>query len=213
MKLQGYQRMIFVALFLGYACYSYNRKSVSFALPALTAEGLSKEQAGAIWRFHSGHLIMHGFWDPSPKSLRARVLRAACVRISEASLRCHVARFGRQAAAVFAAYLDRRQLHAHLLSVFFPLSDASFFGDESLISMLIHSVFFKGSGGIQWVATGARMLRRRPGTTDNAVLQTASGGSERQRGCLNMSTYPLLAIPPHLGCTHSSCATAWVVLP
>ncbi|EEC19597.1 hypothetical protein IscW_ISCW014152 [Ixodes scapularis] len=37
--------MIFVALFLGYACYSYNRKSVTFALPALTAEGLSKEQA------------------------------------------------------------------------------------------------------------------------------------------------------------------------
>lgn len=48
MKLQGYQRMIFVALFLGYACYSYNRKSVSFALPALTAEGLSNEQAGTM---------------------------------------------------------------------------------------------------------------------------------------------------------------------
>ncbi|XP_040062998.1 glucose-6-phosphate exchanger SLC37A4 isoform X2 [Ixodes scapularis] len=48
MKLRDYQRMIFVALFLGYACYSYNRKSVSFALPALTAEGLSKEQAGTM---------------------------------------------------------------------------------------------------------------------------------------------------------------------
>ncbi|KAK4309353.1 hypothetical protein Pmani_019014 [Petrolisthes manimaculis] len=35
-----YQRAIFTALFLGYACYTYNRKSVSYATPTLLASGL-----------------------------------------------------------------------------------------------------------------------------------------------------------------------------
>ncbi|KAK7068884.1 hypothetical protein SK128_026547 [Halocaridina rubra] len=39
-QLQSYQRAIFIALFLGYASYSYNRKSVSYALPTLLASGL-----------------------------------------------------------------------------------------------------------------------------------------------------------------------------
>lgn len=39
-QLQVYQRAIFAALFIGYACYTYNRKSVSYALPTLMASGL-----------------------------------------------------------------------------------------------------------------------------------------------------------------------------
>lgn len=39
-RLQSYQRAIFAALFLGYACYTYNRKSVSYATPTLLAAGL-----------------------------------------------------------------------------------------------------------------------------------------------------------------------------
>lgn len=35
-----YQRAVFTALFLGYACYTYNRKSVSYATPTLLASGL-----------------------------------------------------------------------------------------------------------------------------------------------------------------------------
>lgn len=38
--LLAYQRTVFAALFLGYACYTYNRKSVSYALPTLLASGL-----------------------------------------------------------------------------------------------------------------------------------------------------------------------------
>uniref|UniRef100_A0A0P4WG00 Major facilitator superfamily (MFS) profile domain-containing protein n=1 Tax=Scylla olivacea TaxID=85551 RepID=A0A0P4WG00_SCYOL len=38
--LKSYQRAIFTALFLGYACYTYNRKSVSYATPTLLAAGL-----------------------------------------------------------------------------------------------------------------------------------------------------------------------------
>ncbi|XP_068248384.1 glucose-6-phosphate exchanger SLC37A4-like [Palaemon carinicauda] len=38
--LVAYQRTVFAALFLGYACYTYNRKSVSYALPTLLASGL-----------------------------------------------------------------------------------------------------------------------------------------------------------------------------
>lgn len=39
-QLQSYQRAVFAALFLGYACYTYNRKSVSYATPTLLAAGL-----------------------------------------------------------------------------------------------------------------------------------------------------------------------------
>lgn len=35
-------------MFVGYACYAYNRRSVSFAMPELIDEGLKKEQAGMI---------------------------------------------------------------------------------------------------------------------------------------------------------------------
>lgn len=38
--LKSYQRAVFAALFLGYACYTYNRKSVSYATPTLLAAGL-----------------------------------------------------------------------------------------------------------------------------------------------------------------------------
>ncbi|XP_042238380.1 glucose-6-phosphate exchanger SLC37A4-like isoform X1 [Homarus americanus] len=38
--LQSYQRAVFGALFLGYACYIFNRKSVSYAIPTLLASGL-----------------------------------------------------------------------------------------------------------------------------------------------------------------------------
>uniref|UniRef100_A0A6B0VCU2 Putative solute carrier family 37 member 4 of the major facilitator superfamily of transporter n=1 Tax=Ixodes ricinus TaxID=34613 RepID=A0A6B0VCU2_IXORI len=48
MELRSYQLAIFATMFLGYACYAYNRKSVSFALPELMAEGLRKDQAGMI---------------------------------------------------------------------------------------------------------------------------------------------------------------------
>lgn len=39
-RLRSYQRAVFLALFLGYACYTYNRKSVSYATPTLLAAGL-----------------------------------------------------------------------------------------------------------------------------------------------------------------------------
>ncbi|CAN8004097.1 unnamed protein product [Ixodes hexagonus] len=48
MGLRSYQLAIFGTLFVGYACYAYNRKSVSLALPELMAEGLRKDQAGMI---------------------------------------------------------------------------------------------------------------------------------------------------------------------
>lgn len=38
--------IVFGTLFIGYACYAYNRKSVSAAMPQLIAEGLDKSQAG-----------------------------------------------------------------------------------------------------------------------------------------------------------------------
>lgn len=47
-KLKNYQISIFTTLFIGYACYAYNRKSVSLALPRLMEEGLDKNQAGLI---------------------------------------------------------------------------------------------------------------------------------------------------------------------
>lgn len=40
--------MVFVTMFVGYACYGYNRKGVSLALPKLMEEGLKKEHAGLI---------------------------------------------------------------------------------------------------------------------------------------------------------------------
>ncbi|XP_049514328.1 glucose-6-phosphate exchanger SLC37A4 [Dermacentor silvarum] len=46
--IKRYQGMIFATLFFGYACYGYNRKSVTFVLPALLANGLRKDEAGAI---------------------------------------------------------------------------------------------------------------------------------------------------------------------
>lgn len=39
-RLVSYQRAVFVAMFVGYACYTYNRKSVSYAIPTLLASGL-----------------------------------------------------------------------------------------------------------------------------------------------------------------------------
>ncbi|CAL1295799.1 unnamed protein product, partial [Larinioides sclopetarius] len=47
-KLQTYQVTIFTLLFVGYACYAYNRKSVSLAMPKLMEEGLDKNQAGRL---------------------------------------------------------------------------------------------------------------------------------------------------------------------
>ncbi|GBM97258.1 Glucose-6-phosphate exchanger SLC37A4 [Araneus ventricosus] len=47
-KLRTYQITIFTMLFVGYACYAYNRKSVSLAMPKLMEEGLDKNQAGLI---------------------------------------------------------------------------------------------------------------------------------------------------------------------
>ena len=45
-RLLLHQLVIFSALFIGYACYAYNRKSVSAAMPTLISEGLGKSQAG-----------------------------------------------------------------------------------------------------------------------------------------------------------------------
>lgn len=47
-KLKSYQISIFATLFIGYACYAYNRKSVSFAMPKLMERQLDKSQAGLI---------------------------------------------------------------------------------------------------------------------------------------------------------------------
>ncbi|KAI1280432.1 Glucose-6-phosphate exchanger SLC37A4 [Halotydeus destructor] len=47
-NLAFYQRTIFATLFIGYACYAYNRKSVSFAMPKLMEDGLQKSDAGLI---------------------------------------------------------------------------------------------------------------------------------------------------------------------
>ncbi|KAH6941899.1 hypothetical protein HPB50_023708 [Hyalomma asiaticum] len=44
--LKRYQATIFATLFFGYACYGYNRKSITFVLPALLASGLRKDEAG-----------------------------------------------------------------------------------------------------------------------------------------------------------------------
>ena len=44
-----YQISTFIVLFLGYASYTYNRKSASFAAPTLLAAGLlTKSKAGKI---------------------------------------------------------------------------------------------------------------------------------------------------------------------
>jgi sugar phosphate permease len=45
-KFLAHQIVIFTTLFVGYAFYAYNRKSVSAAMPTLIAEGLDKSQAG-----------------------------------------------------------------------------------------------------------------------------------------------------------------------
>ena len=45
-RLGKLQLMVFTTMFLGYAMYGYNRKSVSLALPKLMEEGLRKEHAG-----------------------------------------------------------------------------------------------------------------------------------------------------------------------
>lgn len=47
-KLQRYQISIYTALFIGYAAYTYNRKSVSLAMPQLIEEGLDKSEAGNL---------------------------------------------------------------------------------------------------------------------------------------------------------------------
>ncbi|RWS25065.1 Glucose-6-phosphate translocase-like protein, partial [Leptotrombidium deliense] len=46
--LRYHQVTIFTSLFIGYACYAYNRKSVSFAMPKLMEQGLGKNEAGLI---------------------------------------------------------------------------------------------------------------------------------------------------------------------
>ena len=45
-KFLCHQVVIFATLFIGYACYAYNRKSASAAMPTLIAQGLGKSQAG-----------------------------------------------------------------------------------------------------------------------------------------------------------------------
>ncbi|CAL4100835.1 unnamed protein product, partial [Meganyctiphanes norvegica] len=53
-ELWRYQSAVFTSLFIGYACYTYNRKSVSYTLPALfTQELLTKNGAGAIISFQN----------------------------------------------------------------------------------------------------------------------------------------------------------------
>ena len=48
-KLKFYQTIIFTVLFVGYAIYSYNRKSVTYTVPKLVAEeDITKENAGRI---------------------------------------------------------------------------------------------------------------------------------------------------------------------
>lgn len=47
-KLKFYQTIIFTVLFVGYGIYSYNRKSVTYTVPRLVEEGISKENAGTI---------------------------------------------------------------------------------------------------------------------------------------------------------------------
>lgn len=47
-KLVSYQLTIYATMFIGYACYAYNRKSVSLAMPKLMEEGLTKSDAGLI---------------------------------------------------------------------------------------------------------------------------------------------------------------------
>uniref|UniRef100_A0A2R5LBD1 Putative glucose-6-phosphate translocase n=1 Tax=Ornithodoros turicata TaxID=34597 RepID=A0A2R5LBD1_9ACAR len=48
MDFKRYQLTVFTTMFVGYACYAYNRKCVSFAMPELIEDGLSKEQVGMI---------------------------------------------------------------------------------------------------------------------------------------------------------------------
>lgn len=57
-KLQSYQIIIFSTLFIGYACYAYNRKSVAFAMPQLMDEGLTKNQAGECLMIELNILIV-----------------------------------------------------------------------------------------------------------------------------------------------------------
>ena len=45
-KLKFYQTVTFTVLFIGYGIYSYNRKSVTYTVPKLVEEGISKENAG-----------------------------------------------------------------------------------------------------------------------------------------------------------------------
>jgi len=45
-RVQYYQWSIFATLFIGYATYAYNRKSVSLAMPELIKSGLQKSDAG-----------------------------------------------------------------------------------------------------------------------------------------------------------------------
>lgn len=49
-RMFGHQVVIFASLFIGYACYAYNRKAASFAMPQLLHEGLGKSEAGEITR-------------------------------------------------------------------------------------------------------------------------------------------------------------------
>lgn len=40
--------LTFVVLFIGYGLYAYNRKSVTYSLPSLVSEGITRQQAGSI---------------------------------------------------------------------------------------------------------------------------------------------------------------------
>lgn len=50
-KLRFYQTITFTVLFVGYGIYSYNRKSVTYTVPKLVEEGISKEKAGKL-KYH-----------------------------------------------------------------------------------------------------------------------------------------------------------------
>jgi sugar phosphate permease len=40
--------LTFVVLFAGYGLYAYNRKSVTYSLPSMVREGVTRQQAGSI---------------------------------------------------------------------------------------------------------------------------------------------------------------------
>lgn len=78
--LKWYQWTIFATLFVGYATYAYNRKSVSLALPQLMQKTLTKSDAGKylfVWNQLKWHVFVLKDWlfprktwrTPSPSLL------------------------------------------------------------------------------------------------------------------------------------------------